>query len=381
MIGGNLLSEGGFGCVYHPSITCKGEEENSKNFVSKIQKYNKSARNEIKISEILKEVPGYKNFFALIIKNCSIDIGKIKKNERNQCRIFKKYNDSKFILLKMHYIKGDIFVDYLANNKNNNENINNLINNYNHILSSISLLIDKKIVHFDIKNENILFNEVMKIPIILDFGISIIMDNLKFTSLKDTFYTYAPEYYIWPLEVHYLCYLINENDEPNIDEIIDIVESCVNNNKGLSLFSPTFIKKYKKSAVNQLIKYNNKKYNDRIKLLLDYWKTWDNYSLSIVYLRYIRYISGGKYFNNEFIVFFSKILLQNIHPNPDKRYSVVDTIITFNKFLNKDDLKNVLMYQDLINIYSSNKKNSDESILNINNDLKLTRKIYNDYNN
>ena len=41
----------------------------------KIQKYNKSARNEIKISEILKEVPGYKNFFALIIKNCSIDIG------------------------------------------------------------------------------------------------------------------------------------------------------------------------------------------------------------------------------------------------------------------------------------------------------------------
>ena len=36
MIGGKLLSEGGFGCVFNPSMRCDGEVESEK-FVSKIQ--------------------------------------------------------------------------------------------------------------------------------------------------------------------------------------------------------------------------------------------------------------------------------------------------------------------------------------------------------
>ena len=42
MKGGNLMSEGGFGCVYHNSINCNGKNTNDNRFVSKIQKYNKS---------------------------------------------------------------------------------------------------------------------------------------------------------------------------------------------------------------------------------------------------------------------------------------------------------------------------------------------------
>ena len=48
MKGGKLLSEGGFGCVFNPSIKCNGESDSEK-FVSKIQRYDNSAKNEIAI--------------------------------------------------------------------------------------------------------------------------------------------------------------------------------------------------------------------------------------------------------------------------------------------------------------------------------------------
>jgi serine/threonine protein kinase len=378
MKGGNLMSEGGFGCVYHPSINCNGKNTNDDRFVSKIQKYNKSALNEIKISNILKDINGYKNYFALIVSNCDIDIGKINKTDRNECKLLKKKSNSSFILMKLHYIKGDIFINYLVNNKNNNENINNIINNYNHLLKCLNLLIEKKIVHFDIKNENILFNIVMKTPIIIDFGISININSLKYKSIKEFFYVYAPEYYVWPLEVHYLCYLINENTEPQKNELIDMVNLYVDNNSGLKMFSKKFIENFKKISVYQLLKYNNINYNKRIDLLLSYWKTWDNYALSIVYLRYFQYIYNGKYYENDFIMFFSKLLLQNIHPNPKKRYSIYDTIQIFNKFLNNTDFSIILTYNDLIDTMSKN-KNNDLFKNNIPN--FLTKKIYNSYNN
>ena len=37
MKGGGLLSEGGYGCVYHPSLTNKGKDTKKKEFVSKLQ--------------------------------------------------------------------------------------------------------------------------------------------------------------------------------------------------------------------------------------------------------------------------------------------------------------------------------------------------------
>ena len=51
MKGGKLLSEGGYGCVFFPSINCNGSSMKTKKYVSKIQKYDKSAKNEIKIGK------------------------------------------------------------------------------------------------------------------------------------------------------------------------------------------------------------------------------------------------------------------------------------------------------------------------------------------
>ena len=61
-----------------------------------------------------------------------------------------------------------------------------------------------------LKGTNILFDNNKEIPLLIDFGLSVeyqILNKINSTNLKNMFYVYAPEYYIWSLEIHYLCYL------------------------------------------------------------------------------------------------------------------------------------------------------------------------------
>ena len=96
---------------------------------------------------------------------------------------------------------------------------------------------------------------------------------------------------------------------------------------------PGFLKRYKTKCEKQLRYYNSIEYNERIEKILNYWATFDNYSLSIMYLKFLYYINIEGFQNNPFTIFFSKLLLQNIDPNPEKRLTILQTIHTFNGFL------------------------------------------------
>ena len=61
--------------------------------------------------------------------------------------------------------------------------------------------------------------------------------------------------------------------------------------------------------------------------ILTFFNTWDNYQLSVFYLEILynyNYKNNNKNNNNKnlFINSFSKLLLQNLHPNPLKRNSI-----------------------------------------------------------
>lgn len=58
-----LLSQGGFGCIYFPSIECNGKSSTSKKYVTKLQKQDFNADNEINIGKIIKKIPNYDFFF------------------------------------------------------------------------------------------------------------------------------------------------------------------------------------------------------------------------------------------------------------------------------------------------------------------------------
>ena len=159
------------------------------------------------------------------------------------------------------------------------------------------------------------------------------------------------------MEVHYLSFLINEKLEPDEDDLSMIVDEYVSNNKALvKNFSNGFLEKFKKKCQNQLKYYESlKTFSNKKDLIIQYWKTFDNYSLSIMYLKFINLMNINGYTDNKFIVYFSELLLTNIDPDPRNRLTIVDTIQKFNGFLNKDINEGIEMFKDFKKKFISNK--------------------------
>lgn len=370
--GGELLAEGGYGCIFIPGINCDGSIMSNKKYISKIQRFDDSAKNEIEIGKIVQDIGGFEDHFSPVLKFCNIDIAKVKDKEISKCTILKKKATKKFIVMKLRYVEGNDFMDYLINQKNSVQLVSNIILSYNHLLKSVSMLIENQLLHYDLKGTNILFDMEKETPILIDFGLSVQISNINFDdnlitlmkNLKNIFYVYAPEYSIWSLEIHYLSYILHKNKEPTVSELTDIAEKYVMENKALNKnFSPWFLKKYKEKCIRQLKKYNEIDYMKRIKQLFNYWETFDNYALSIMYLRFLKYININGFLDNYFIKFFSKLLLKNIDPNPDNRLSIVETIHTFNTFLyQKNNETNIQTFEELTDSFIESRDIIEEKV-------------------
>ena len=354
MEGGKKLAEGGYGCVFHPEISCSGEETTNMEFVTKLQKRDFSADNEIFIGDILtkayKKAAGspLENNFAPVISSCPINVAAIKAKDVNDCSVIRKSDDTNnFILMKIRFIDMEDFDNYILKNSNANLIILTLIKGFNHLLKSIQLLIDVNVVQFDLKGPNIVFDNKKNLPIIIDFGLSLPMNSLDTETMYNYFYIYAPEYYVWPLEVHYINLLLHITPEPDVNQLKDLAKRFTKSNAALEAFSPKFRDNYQSLCFKTLQKYSSLPLNERIKTLIQGWNTWDNYSLSVIYIKFIYYLTrskNNKSLDNSFVRFMTQLLVMNIHPNFSKRLSVQGTIKRFDEFLgssNKADLESI----------------------------------------
>ena len=131
-VGGKLFSEGAYGCVFYPSLYNRSKHK----YVSKIQKKSFSAKNEIFLGEIIKQRPFFLNHFVPVVDHSPINVRKIDDEEVNECTILSKYKGSEFINMKIFYVQGSNFLDYIINNKSSDFNfVSLLINSYNHLLN------------------------------------------------------------------------------------------------------------------------------------------------------------------------------------------------------------------------------------------------------
>ena len=344
MIGGNLLGQGGYGCVFHPAILCKKRKKkiNKEKFVTKIQRKNKSSTNEFDISRKIKKIPFYKNYFVPVDHQCNINIQalNIDTEDFNRCETFKKSDNSKYVSMQLRKINGVEMIDYIKDFHKRTFFLKNITNSYGHLLIGIKNLADNGIIHFDLKFQNIMYSFDSNLPLIIDYGLSIDITKVR-EKLTQYFYTsgiYTP----WCLEIHLLNYLLNNNPNPTKIELNELAyrflygdEDLPNGNKSiLQQFSKQFIDNYFKLCKKQLLSYMNLTFEKKIEKILKSFKTWDNYSLSIAFLNLLKPLfkmqEGFK--KSALMIFWTKLLLENIHPNPEKRNSIENTIVMFNKF-------------------------------------------------
>lgn len=219
-----------------------------------------------------------------------------------------------------------------------------LLETYKYLLLSIEKLLAVDIVHYDLKKQNILFSTKKNIPLIIDFGLSIPIKKINNDNISKWFYTYAPEYDIWPPEVHLLCYVIkNKGLTLSINDTNSIATSCVENNMTLTIFSSALKDKYLESCKKHLAKYANKSYDDVKQSILQHYPTWDNYSLSIMYLKILFNIFPRGFHYNKFLIVFCQLLFTNISPNIESRKSVTESMKTYNNmFYEKDSVESFI---------------------------------------
>jgi serine/threonine protein kinase len=260
-----MIGEGGYGCVYLGN-PC----EDSMYGASKVVN-TRAALREIANGKRIRKIPNYQQYFVPVESSCVVHSEKYKKT----CKALRKTDD--YMVLTFPYIHTvqtvfdrDKFIEMMPH---------------------LAILIKAKMVHFDLKIQNVLLTPK---PLIIDFGISIDMKKV-YQDLRHNFYVYSPSQYEWPIEVHLLCY--GMDDEFTLQSIEEVCHDVYKKNPFLQDLDGC-IQHY-----SYLVKYTHK---EAIRRLMHGWKTWDLYAVTLML------------FHTEEV----DALRTNLHYNPKKRLTI-----------------------------------------------------------
>lgn len=337
-----LVNQGAYGCLYHPGLRCNGSPMDDLRYATKLVVQDEVAENEVAVGNAVKNIVNYSVNFVPVIDTCAVNLGRVRQGALDRCDIVmeqtlkpkpKPKPKPKFVLMKMPYIDSLYFYDYIGRMGSNKKKIISCIfDTYTYLIESIERLVEHGIVHYDLKLQNILMNLKTDTPIIIDFGLSMIIPkkmNVGAPFWQLHFYKYSPEYYVWPLEAHVINYLWNKAPDPDgglsRTDVEAICDTYVNANHALNIFSTGFRARYRKACMDQCDRWVGVPRDVACAGLAAGWHTWDNYSLSIAYLQIIGFVSQAGFVDNALIVKYVQLLLTNVHPDPDRRKTAADT--------------------------------------------------------
>lgn len=306
----SFFSQGKYGCVTHPAISCKNKKSisNFSSSVSKIVINDFYAKNEINVGILLNEVlkkPLYssmKEYFLIYTEYCLLKNNELKngKNQmiQNKCKLIdtnlsdEEFNN-KFVALYGKYVPSTTLFIYLKQQPSWDK----LFHFYKFSLQVCRTLNKINLIHYDLKETNFLHESKTNKFYIIDFGFSLQYDkcflenelNMKY--LKH-FFIYAPEYVYWSLDHNIISYIIKyikvDFTEKSLKEIIDeSYKHRVFQNDfcdDLTAYKNDCFLFFKEILFTSSMKTNE----DRISfLLIKYAKTWDLYSICVICLKTI----------------------------------------------------------------------------------------------
>jgi serine/threonine protein kinase len=263
MEGGALVGQGTFGCVFSKPLLCNLK----KNYPTKAGNVGKiteavDIENEVLAAKILKDVKG--NYFVLanIESVC-------KPTEFSKQPDSKSIKECKFIKEKsidtiLHYTMpyGGITIRTLFKESPSSRPPIDLLSFTKHLLEGGALLALHGYVHYDIHQENILFNQKTSEPCFIDFGMSFSANNITNEILDTRWKIYSPDFDPEPPEITVITALRKNN--PLINTIHDIMKQkpLVNYNLNSDIkkyFNQNRLPRSRNSHIKRSIFYFRKK--------------------------------------------------------------------------------------------------------------------------
>jgi serine/threonine protein kinase len=290
---------------------------------------------EIAISNLIIKIPKYRHFFVPVREHCKLNIAKIGKRGLKDCKLLQKKSmrkESNLVLMHLEYIKSvplNLYILKLANSRpsskyNNIYCFRQVINSYSHILSALKLLYEKEIVHFDLHNNNIIYDLKLNIPLIIDFGISMKKSNIYKEFMKNAL-LFSAKMSQYAIEVHLIEPIVNRTLTPEI-----IKHKCTQyiiNIQNLSMideYFTNFKNDYIESCVEYYSEFLTLTKEEAIAKIVKYWYTWDNYAVGLIILKSLNQMIQKNIINikSKTITELYRIIVKTIAPNPRSRISV-----------------------------------------------------------
>jgi hypothetical protein len=138
-------------------------------------------------------------------------------------------------------------------------------------LTAIQLLIKQNIVHNDLKENNVMFDEKREVPILIDYGLSYDITSLTSpNTLETVFYTYGYDYAYWSFETAMISFITNKvavnwSEKISVDIIQQVIQDFIGENPIFKeIIDKNETKHFKDSLMNYMKSFHGKTYQETI---------------------------------------------------------------------------------------------------------------------
>ena len=300
-----FVNQGTYGCVYLPNIPCKTsvpshhrEHPYAIKYISKVQ-VRTSAVMEINLGNILQTIPQYTSYFAPILQDCEIDVRMMDPEEAQKCQVIQNHsnttNTTPFVSSKIRYIGSQSLSQYLVKQPPHHLE-KSIFETHLHVLKALNHLAGKRIVHYDLKDNNIMYDEQYGVPILIDFGLSFQIDDDTSVNPRtyQQFYSDYEKYPSWPIECVFISYLTTTksfqlDDLVPLSNLQKITDIFVHENEALThIEDQEQCQQYHDRVLAYLQASEKETIRTFIDKLIDNLGfTWDNYAVAVTYSFYL----------------------------------------------------------------------------------------------
>lgn len=311
------------------------EQDMTTNYRNKIVNYSHFSINEANICHKIKQISYYSNFFSILQDHEALNISQLNEDIIEK---LKDIDDKQYYLFKYNDKNSVDFIDFLYKSNNIKKLILDNINAFQHLLYGLHILNINNICFFDISPKNIIFlDNYREKPVLSNFKFSLNLTKLDYTYISHILnkmenFTYQP------LEIHILYYFVKHKMVTiSYSFIEEFCEEFVENLNILRLFSDSYKKSYKEQCIGTMRQYINRPRKEILDDILERNEKWDVYGISMLFLHIFGCISRIFSLKGTFISKITLELSKNLHPNPDKRYSLEQTLNIFNRYLSEEN--------------------------------------------
>ena len=336
-----LIQEGTYGCVVSPPLPCssgpsglsgpKGPKEPKEpktpqqtRTVGKIIR-KKNSVNELKISTLVKSIPGYARYYIVQEKDdCSTkDFSELRNKYQQQCKVYRQTASDQLVQLVSPYAGSPIRSLGITDSFD-------FIGSLRHVLEGVSKLEEQGICHFDLHNGNVLvdFKGTFRF---IDFGSAFLGDLVDEKVVMKHVYEFSPDFPPQPPEM---------SVQNGIHQGLTVLESITQTMKQKRELSLAH-KLLGLSVVTQEAELRNFweddttwKGDEWTPFFKQYWRKWDSWAVGVLFLHILQkcFLHQGFIMNtwtkNHAVI--RTVLKGLLNSEPNGRFSAIDALNVLN---------------------------------------------------